>query len=60
MVREQGFADFIVGVGASSTSSPAVEVQDVPLSELRSVPPCETRYVTVVERAGTYTQRTEL
>lgn len=66
MVRWQGLPTSS-SASVSSTGSPAVEVQVVPLSELRSVLPRETRYVTVEERvalrderAGAYAQRTEL
>jgi hypothetical protein len=66
MVRWQGLPTSSSS-SASSTGSPAVEVQVVPLSELRSVLPSQTRYVTaeertslLIERAEAYAQRTEL
>lgn len=66
MVRWQGLPTSSSS-SSSATSSPAVEVQVVPLSELVSVLPSETRYVTAKERAsllaeriGAYAQRTAL
>lgn len=44
---------------ASSTGSPAIEAQVVPLSELRSVLPSQTRYVTAEERTSFLIERAE-
>jgi hypothetical protein len=66
MVRWQGLPT-TSSSSASSTSSPAVEVQVVSLSDLASVLPSETRYVTseereslLAQRVAAYAQRTEV
>ncbi|KAJ5433153.1 uncharacterized protein N7458_012309 [Penicillium daleae] len=56
MVRWQGLPT-TSSSSTSSTTSPAVDIQVVPLSELASVLPSETRYVTVEERESLLAQR---
>lgn len=56
MVRWQGLPTSSSS-STSSTASPAVDVQVVALSDLASVLPSETRYVTAIKRASLHAQR---